>query len=68
MNKPSTPHVMLILSDQRTGGHLVVHLEAFVQFSRTIDRDLRRLVAKWGRAAAPGSERRAVGGWPRKPR
>ena len=53
MPKPRTSRWMLALRDERTGGQLAVPLEAFVKFSKAMDRDLERMVAQWSHLAAP---------------
>ena len=55
MSKPHTSRWMLILRDQGTGGPLAVNLEAFVKFSKAMDRDLERMVAQWSHVAAPSA-------------
>ena len=73
MQKLPTPKKMLVLSDELSGGHLAVGWQAFMTFSRAIEGDLDRLVAKWSGVAAPQAGRRvspgpARGGGPRRRR
>jgi hypothetical protein len=57
MIKPPTPKLMLVLCGGPAGGQVAVEFGAFLEFSRTMERDLSRLESKWSTWAAPRAKR-----------